>query len=62
MNAQASSGVWEVFVPISQGAAYKFHIRSRYHMYTVDKADPFALHNEVRRAPLPSSGPRIRMG
>ncbi len=48
MNAQASSGVWEVFVPdLGQGAAYKFHIRSRYHMYTVDKADPFALHNEV---------------
>jgi 1,4-alpha-glucan branching enzyme len=48
MNAQASSGVWEAFVPdLGQGAVYKFHIRSRYHMYTVDKADPFALHNEI---------------
>ncbi|MFZ0313229.1 MAG: 1,4-alpha-glucan branching protein GlgB [Candidatus Korobacteraceae bacterium] len=48
MSAQASSGVWEAFVPnLDQGAVYKYHIRSRYHMYTVDKADPFALHNEV---------------
>jgi 1,4-alpha-glucan branching enzyme len=48
MNAQASSGVWEAFVrDLGHGAVYKYHIRSRYHMYTVDKADPFALHNEV---------------
>ncbi len=48
MKAQASSGVWEAFVPdLGQGAVYKFHIVSRYHMYTVDKADPFALYNEI---------------
>ncbi len=48
MNAQASSGVWEAFVPdLGHGAVYKFHIRSRYRMYTVDKADPFALYNEI---------------
>ena len=28
MNAQASSGVWEAFVPdLGHGAVYKFHIR-----------------------------------
>ncbi len=44
MNPRESSGVWEAFVPgLGHGAVYKYHIRSRYHMYTVDKADPFAL-------------------
>ena len=33
--------------PISgRGSVYKYHIRSRYHMYRVDKADPFAFYNE----------------
>jgi len=26
---------------------YKYHIRSRYHMYEVDKADPYGFYNEV---------------
>src|ERR1700691_4801131 len=40
MNPRDSSGVWEAFLPgLEQGAVYKYHIRSRYHMYTVDKAD-----------------------
>ena len=48
MNPRAISGVWEAFVrDLDHGAVYKYHIRSRYHMYTVAKADPFALHNEV---------------
>jgi len=48
MNPRASSGVWEAFIPeIGRGEVYKYHIRSRYHMHTVDKADPFAFYNEV---------------
>ncbi len=48
MNPQASSGVWEAFIPdLGHGAVYKYHIRSRYHMYTVDKADPYGYYNEV---------------
>jgi 1,4-alpha-glucan branching enzyme len=48
MNPRESSGVWEAVVPdLGQGTVYKYHIRSRYHMYTVAKADPFAFHNEV---------------
>ena len=40
--------MWEAFIPeLGQGAVYKYHIRSRYHMYAVDKADPFAFYNEV---------------
>ncbi len=38
------SGIWEEFIPnISKGAAYKYHIKSRYNKYEVDKGDPFAF-------------------
>ena len=42
------SGIWEGFVPgVEPGAIYKYHIRSRYHGYRVDKADPFAFFAET---------------
>ncbi|KDE55320.1 1,4-alpha-glucan branching protein GlgB [Methanoculleus sp. MH98A] len=42
------SGIWEGFVPeLGQGALYKYHIRSRYHDYRVEKGDPFARFWEV---------------
>jgi 1,4-alpha-glucan branching enzyme len=48
MNPRASSGVWEAFVPgLGHGAVYKYHLRSRYNMYQVDKADPYGYYNEV---------------
>ena len=48
MNPRESSGVWEAFVPgLGHGAVYKYHLRSRYHMYEVDKADPYGYYNEV---------------
>ena len=34
MKAHESSGVWEAFIPnLGHGSVYKYHIRSRYHMY-----------------------------
>jgi 1,4-alpha-glucan branching enzyme len=37
------SGIWEGFVPeVTEGAHYKYHVRSRYNGYRVDKGDPFA--------------------
>jgi 1,4-alpha-glucan branching enzyme len=43
-----SSGVWARFIPgMRAGAIYKFHVRSRWGGYRVDKADPFALHAET---------------
>lgn len=49
-----SSGIWEGFIPdVGRGACYKYHIVSRYKGYTVDKADPFALHSE--KPPLTGS-------
>ncbi|MGO9518889.1 MAG: 1,4-alpha-glucan branching protein GlgB, partial [Candidatus Korobacteraceae bacterium] len=48
MNPHGSSGVWEAFIPeLGKGAVYKYHIRSRYHMYEVAKADPYGYYNEV---------------
>jgi 1,4-alpha-glucan branching enzyme len=48
MTPRGSSGVWEAFLPgIGKGTVYKYHIRSRYHMYTVDKADPYGFYNEA---------------
>ncbi|MBX3670220.1 MAG: 1,4-alpha-glucan branching enzyme, partial [Rhodocyclaceae bacterium] len=38
------SGIWEGFIPaVGHGAAYKYHIVSRYRGYAADKGDPFAL-------------------
>src|SRR5690606_35777118 len=43
-----SSGIWETFVPgVERGAAYKYHIVSRYGGYRVDKSDPFAFFFET---------------
>jgi 1,4-alpha-glucan branching enzyme len=43
-----SAGIWEGFVPgVAAGARYKYHIRSRYQRYIVDKADPFARFAEA---------------
>ncbi len=41
------SGIWEGFIAeVSAGTRYKYHLRSRYHGYRVDKADPFAVRSE----------------
>jgi 1,4-alpha-glucan branching enzyme len=48
MNPRESSGVWEAFLrDLGPGTVYKYHIRSRYHMYTVDKTDPYGFYNEI---------------
>ncbi len=42
------SGIWEGFIPgIGNGTVYKYHLRSRYHGYQVDKGDPFAFRWET---------------
>jgi 1,4-alpha-glucan branching enzyme len=48
LQPRGSSGIWEIFIPrVRQGDAYKYHVVSRYHGYTADKADPFAFHAET---------------
>ncbi|GAB3199448.1 1,4-alpha-glucan branching enzyme [Pontibacter aydingkolensis] len=42
------SGIWEGFIPeVTKGMLYKYHIKSMYNMYQVDKSDPFAFAREV---------------
>ncbi|WP_337070729.1 1,4-alpha-glucan branching protein GlgB, partial [Pontibacter sp. 13R65] len=42
------SGIWEGFVPeVGVGMLYKYHIKSRYHLYHVEKSDPFAFCRET---------------
>jgi 1,4-alpha-glucan branching enzyme len=48
LQAKDSTGIWETFVPgIGKGTLYKFHVESRFNGYRADKADPFALFNEI---------------
>lgn len=45
----SDAGVWSSFIPgIGQEALYKYHVRSRYAGYAVDKADPYAFAAEIR--------------
>ena len=48
LQPRGQSGIWEGFIPgIDNGALYKYHITSRYKGYRTDKADPFAIYNEI---------------
>ena len=48
LRPREQSGIWEGFIPgIGKGSTYKYHVNSRYHGYQVDKADPFAVYNEI---------------
>jgi 1,4-alpha-glucan branching enzyme len=47
LRPREQSGIWEGFIQgIGKGATYKYHICSKYHGYSVDKADPQAFYNE----------------
>src|SRR5262249_41213881 len=49
MRNCGTGGFWEIFIPdLSQGEVYKFEIKSRYHGYLVEKADPYAFFAELR--------------
>ncbi|MGZ4831833.1 MAG: 1,4-alpha-glucan branching protein GlgB [Terriglobales bacterium] len=48
LRPRGHSGIWEGFIPgLNEGTHYKYYVVSRYHGYRVDKADPFAVFNEV---------------
>jgi 1,4-alpha-glucan branching enzyme len=49
MIHRSESGVWDLFIPdLKPGALYKYHVRSRFNDYRIDKADPFAFAAEIR--------------
>jgi 1,4-alpha-glucan branching enzyme len=48
MQARASSGIWELFIPdVGAGAPYKYEIRTR-QGHTLLKSDPFGFFMELR--------------
>jgi 1,4-alpha-glucan branching enzyme len=48
LQERGKSGIWEGFITgAGNGSIYKYHIQSRYKGYKVDKADPFAVYNEI---------------
>jgi 1,4-alpha-glucan branching enzyme len=48
LSPRGSSGIWEGFFPgIGKGELYKYHVRSRFKGYRVNKTDPFAIFNEI---------------
>jgi 1,4-alpha-glucan branching enzyme len=48
LQPRGKSGIWEGFINgIGPGSIYKYYIVSRYHNYTVEKADPFAFYAET---------------
>ncbi len=48
LRARGGSGIWEGFIPaLSGGSVYKYRVRSRHNEYEVDKADPFAVRQEI---------------
>lgn len=49
MRLHHSNGIWELFIPgLGEGEVYKYEIKTRYHDYTVTKADPVAFAGELR--------------
>ena len=49
MRRRNEGGIWELFLPgLSVGTRYKYHIRSEYDGYVVDKADPYGFAAELR--------------
>ena len=49
LECLGDSGIWGGFVPgVGPGALYKYHVCSRHHGFTADKADPYGFAAEVR--------------
>jgi 1,4-alpha-glucan branching enzyme len=56
LEPQGVSGIWVGFVPgVGPGAAYKYHVHSRFNGYRVDKADPSPSSARSRPRPPRSS-------
>jgi 1,4-alpha-glucan branching enzyme len=50
----SDSGIWEgTIANLERGMKYKYHIKSRFNQYSVDKRDPFAFYGE--KPPLTAS-------
>ena len=48
LRPKGQSGIWEGFIQgVGQGALYKYHVVARGGVHRVDKADPYAIHQET---------------
>jgi 1,4-alpha-glucan branching enzyme len=48
LQPRNNSGIWEGCIAgIDKGVRYKYRIKTKYHGYVVDKADPFAVYSQV---------------
>ncbi|MFZ2492011.1 MAG: 1,4-alpha-glucan branching protein GlgB [Thermoanaerobaculia bacterium] len=48
LEMRGESGIWEGFIAgVGKGTIYKYHIRSKWNGFRVDKADPFGIHHET---------------
>ena len=49
MQPVRDSGIWELFIPgLDEGAVYRYHIKSRFNAFQIEKSDPYAFCSEVR--------------
>ncbi len=49
LSMSEETGIWLGFVPgVKQGDNYKYYVRSQYHGYESDRADPFSFYVEKR--------------
>ncbi len=49
MRQFGESGFWELFVPgIGEGEIYRYHIKSRFMNFQIEKSDPYGFSGEVR--------------
>lgn len=49
MRQHPVQGIWEIFLPgLGEGEVYKYEVRSRFHGYVVNKADPYGFYAELR--------------
>ena len=48
LRPRGDSGIWEGFIAhVGKGSLYKYRITSRWHEYSVEKADPLGVFHEV---------------
>jgi 1,4-alpha-glucan branching enzyme len=49
MQPVQESGIWELFIPgLGEGTVYRYHIKSRYNNFQIEKSDPYGFYSEVR--------------
>jgi 1,4-alpha-glucan branching enzyme len=49
MRPVGESGFWELFIPgAGVGEVYRYHIKSRFHGFQIEKSDPYGFGSEMR--------------